>query len=481
LPEGVAITPDGRRVFVANGNDGTVSMVNINPRKVLATTGAFIPGASIVSGIAISPDGRRVYTGYYDPVSGERGLAVLHGTTNAVLRNIPLAASQSAPVPGNNPGGVAVSPDGSIVMVANNVDGGAFYCYDVASEQVVASIIATSSGSTPAGVAMSPDAQNAYLLFSGTNVVQVFDLSSRKVTSTIYLSSAPASMTISPDGQQAYVTSPIANAVMLIDLATNKQLNTWSGFRTPAGVAISPDASRIYVANNGGSSVSVVKTADGAVESVISTAAVPVGIALAPDGLRAFVTSRGSGSLEEIGGVATLTIANTGSGIGTVTSQPGAIACGFNCSSQFPLGTIVTLVAIPSTYSKFSGWLGDADCADGVVTMNDSKTCFANFTALPSSGGGYYGGGGCFIATAAYGSSLDPHVKVLRSFRDRYLLTNDAGRAFVETYYRHSPQLAAYISRHETLRGAARLMLTPIVYGIEYATDLSPEDPVSER
>jgi YVTN family beta-propeller protein len=476
LPEGVAVTPDGRRVFVANGNDGTVSMVNINPRKVLSTTKALITGASVVSGIAVSPDGRRIYTGYYDTVSRERGLAVLHGTTNAVLRNIPLAASQSAPVPGSNPGGVAVSPDGSIVMVANNVDGGAFYCFDVASGQVVTSV-AIGSGTAPTGAAMSPDAQTAYLLFSGANIIRVFDLSSKLVTATISLLSEPTSMAISPDGKRAYVSSSTANTVTLIDLATNLSLNIWSGLSTPAGVIISPDGSRIYVANSAGNSVSVLRTADGNVESTITMATGTVGIAIAPDGRRAFVTNRDSGTLEEIGGVATLTISKVGSGMGTVTSQPSAISCGFDCSSTFPLGTAVTLFAAPSAYSTFSGWSGDPDCADGVVTLSDSKSCVATFTALPSSGGDttYYGGG-CFIATAAYGSPLDPHVKVLRSFRDRYLLTNDAGRAFVEAYYRHSPQLAEIISRHETLRSATRLMLTPLIYGIEYATDLSPED-----
>ena len=79
-----------------------------------------------------------------------------------------------------------------------------------------------------------------------------------------------------------------------------------------------------------------------------------------------------------------------------------------------------------------------------------------------SSGGGG-GGSGCFIATASYGSSIEPHVKILREFRDRYLLTNSAGKIFVDLYYTHSPPIAEVIFGHKTLRVIVRWCLLPFV------------------
>ena len=67
--------------------------------------------------------------------------------------------------------------------------------------------------------------------------------------------------------------------------------------------------------------------------------------------------------------------------------------------------------------------------------------------------------GGCFIATAAFGSPLARQVHVLRSFRDRILLSARAGRVFVKWYYVWSPRAAEWLQVHSLARKLTRAIL----------------------
>jgi hypothetical protein len=95
-------------------------------------------------------------------------------------------------------------------------------------------------------------------------------------------------------------------------------------------------------------------------------------------------------------------------------------------------------------------------------------TVTARFDYAATTGPAAGGKGHCFIATAAYGSYLDPHVNTLRTFRDRWLLTNMPGRILISLYYRYSPPVAVLIERNKVAQFATRIILTPLVYVIEY-------------
>ncbi|MCP4134725.1 MAG: twin-arginine translocation signal domain-containing protein [bacterium] len=69
----------------------------------------------------------------------------------------------------------------------------------------------------------------------------------------------------------------------------------------------------------------------------------------------------------------------------------------------------------------------------------------------------------CFIATAAFGTTLEPDVRVLRRFRDEKLKNNRPGRAFTRTYYRLSPPVAGFIASKPALKAVVRFMLKPLI------------------
>ncbi len=76
-----------------------------------------------------------------------------------------------------------------------------------------------------------------------------------------------------------------------------------------------------------------------------------------------------------------LTVSKTGTGSGTVTSNPAAINCGSTCSASFNYSTVVTLTPTASPGSSFTGWSG-ACSGSGTcqVTMDAARSVTASFT-----------------------------------------------------------------------------------------------------
>jgi hypothetical protein len=71
-------------------------------------------------------------------------------------------------------------------------------------------------------------------------------------------------------------------------------------------------------------------------------------------------------------------------------------------------------------------------------------------------------GGGCFVATAAFGSAMQPEVEFLRRFRDERLVQYAAGRAFVRAYNFFGPPLAALVRRSNAMRALSRAAIRAV-------------------
>lgn len=72
-----------------------------------------------------------------------------------------------------------------------------------------------------------------------------------------------------------------------------------------------------------------------------------------------------------------------GSGQGSVRSVENDITCEAACTYTYPLGTVVTLTAVPQPGSTFIGWRGGEQCAD-TFTLTKNMRCSALFALSPT-------------------------------------------------------------------------------------------------
>jgi len=143
-------------------------------------------------------------------------------------------------------------------------------------------------------------------------------------------------------------------------------------------------------------------------------------------------------------------------------------------------GNVITLYFLDGTRGDddltANGIIVDVGGPAAPTTGSDSGDSSSGGTSVTGNSGG---GGGCFIATAAYGSLMAPHVKILRDFRDRFMLNNTLGKDFVRLYYAHSPPMADFIAKHDRLRAVVRVSLLPVVGVSWIALKLGPPATVT--
>jgi len=277
-PRGVAVAPDGHRVYVANNGSNTVSVIDTATNRVLAQTRLSNPPQYV----AVAPDGQRAYVTTYNDADGT-GSAVhmINTATNTVVATIPV---------GRNPYAAAVTPDGQHLYVPNH-DSQDLSVINTRTNAVTTIIVVPPN---PHWVAFTPDSRRAYVADHESNLVSVVDTASNTLIAKIPVGRSPHSIAVSPNGREAFVTDYDAKSVSVIDTSSDAVTATIAVGANPQCVAVAPDGRHAYVTNNGSDSLSVIDTANDHV-----TATVPVGhgpwvVAVAPDGRHAYVTNNGS-------------------------------------------------------------------------------------------------------------------------------------------------------------------------------------------
>jgi YVTN family beta-propeller protein len=104
--EGFDVSPDHREIWVANAQDGTISVIDIAAKKVIQTIQANVAGANRLK---FTSDGKRVLVS----TLGGPDLVILDAATRQEIKRIPL---------GHGAAGIVIQPDGSRAFVACSPD-----------------------------------------------------------------------------------------------------------------------------------------------------------------------------------------------------------------------------------------------------------------------------------------------------------------------------------------------------------------------
>lgn len=300
----VALSPDGRHVYVAGGG---IAIFARNPadQSVTYLDTVLEPLNGAGWSVAVSPDGQHVYVGTEFKVVALRRDATTGKLAPFATYNLMNRISPSA---------MAISGDGRHVYVATcwNPQAVRVFSRDPTTGELT-SIGGSEDAGNPfywprtAAAALSPDGQHLYVACDNPEFgVTVFRRDAASGGLTVIgpvgdSNSGARGVAISPDGRHAYITDRLSNDVKLFgrDPASGALtlVDTYVGppFGDPMAVAVSPDGRSVFVANEAGEALTALRRdpVTGALTRVSThKGLIASTIAVAPDSSSAYIAAR---------------------------------------------------------------------------------------------------------------------------------------------------------------------------------------------
>ncbi len=284
-------------------------------------------------GVVVSPNNQFVYAANY----GGASVSVIDAATNTVQTTISVD---------RNPAELAISSDGSKLYVTNEKAPGTVTVVDLANGNSTHTI--TGLGTNAYGVALTPDGKQLWVANSGGNTVNVIDTSNHSVVSSIVVGTRPAFIAFTPDGEKAYVTCN--HRVFVINAARRTVKTSIQVGNLPLGIAITPTGTTAYIVDfhtftDSGTALVIDTATDTLIKTIkLGSSAHGERPALLPNGRYLYYPE------SEVGGVALIsTTRNSVVNDGFACAQPGDIAIspdGTHAYVTDAIDDIVTVVQI---------------------------------------------------------------------------------------------------------------------------------------
>jgi YVTN family beta-propeller protein len=213
---GVALSPNGRDLYIADGGSNRVMVLDTRTNRVTASVRV---GTQPLS-VAVGADGKTVYAAN----SGSGDVSVIDARTRRIVRSIPTDGF---------PSGVAVTADGASIYVTNELSG--VTVANAANGTVQERLRAPSAF----GVAVSPKGDRAYVTDLGPGTLTIIDTRTRRVSSTVSIGPYGTDpFTVRATDDAAYVADQGANTLSVIDPSTLKVTATVATGNSPYGIAV---------------------------------------------------------------------------------------------------------------------------------------------------------------------------------------------------------------------------------------------------